>query len=208
MTDQPTRHFISGLPRSGNRLLKRLVEHLAKEAGRQVIVKVWHGNSAGQTPGPGMRILVPVRDPFCRRQSASKHGCLGPYPEDVCTAGLYAFAGKHGIPVKHVSYEAMVQRPDEIGRDIAEWMGLGWAGWPEEVRDQNAKWLGIRTEAAKMTDAVCGLLQAVLASPRLRNTPGDAAAMDHMRTSAALNGLRALDLSGLLERYIIGEETK
>lgn len=153
--------LVCGLPSSGNHLVRETILRCsrAQQPYTRKLVLVWHGGPHDWTPKPTKeelkhaRIVIPVRDPRCRKLSVKARGLPDNWPEDFCVGRVLAFAYEHRLRVKHVSYEAFCLDGDGVGSDLAEWLGLPWIPFPDSIRpedpargalyDGNAKYAGL-----------------------------------------------------------------
>lgn len=54
-------------------------------------------------------------------------------------------------PWVQVSYESLVQRPEPVVANLADWLGVEYRGLPEPVVDGNTKWLGVLSRASSFS---------------------------------------------------------
>lgn len=140
--------FVSGRPRSGNTLIKRLVD----DAGG--IGYVVHGNAPlrifrgvmKQEPHEGVFMVIPVRSSSCSlRSSMAFHdpSALRIWKEmEVDHLCSVMRALQTGATVRFVSYEGIIQDPEAERTWLLGFLGLDrTTPWPEPIVDGNAKWL-------------------------------------------------------------------
>jgi hypothetical protein len=158
---------------SGNRVIADLVyralrleypEEAEGQRGTQR-VRIWHGDGA-PPPVPDDRAafcIVPVRDPVVLRASWEAHGYLNDGVDfekhrSMMAHGRHRFFARMPLmPVRYVSYEALVADPEGVGRSlVVDFLGLPWPGYPaspekpgvEEtgpIFDGNEKYRALRT---------------------------------------------------------------
>jgi len=151
---------VCGMPRSGNRLVQRLLQH----HGFVAEVRHYGRRSAFRVGGvhPDCAVMM-LRDRVAHEKSCADAGSLLPYPEGFPPGllGSHSVEYEHfwptlrwlaeaGVAVLPVSYEALVADPELEGQVIVAWCHDGssrfkhgsplWKGWPEPVVDGNAKW--------------------------------------------------------------------
>lgn len=132
---------ICGLPGSGNRLLKALVQ----AAGGDAIVR--HGNTGAKylckafRNHSDCRAIIPVR--HWRAETASNPWAKSERQKDDCVREVIrALAGHPDVPVRMIGYEALFLYPEQSKYDLLSWLGLDpLTAWPEPPRDENAKWI-------------------------------------------------------------------
>ena len=138
--------LVCGLPSSGNRFLVAAIkEAVAKTRGERGTcdrsVACWHGE--GEHPGlrgfAGVDVVVPVRDPRCRRLSMAATGKDADRFPEVELRRNVARLCAHDVARSHfLSYEAMVADPYSAAVELFAFLGL------ERVRlavvDGNAKY--------------------------------------------------------------------
>jgi len=132
---------ISGLPRSGNHILRALVLRCIRMKRRDPSWQgekctVWHGSEKAPTFDAGStRFIIPVRDPHCRVASYKATGMpSGRFPEEACRRGVFRAVVALDAPVKLVSYEAFVADPDGVGQELVAWLGYTWMAFPTDGR--------------------------------------------------------------------------
>ena len=145
--------LILGVPSSGNRLWHALF----KAAGADY-VGVYHFGTGFERhiinmteQGWDVRAIMPIRDDTPLMASLNHHHQqlleahtrgFGTFEEGIDmhyreTAKVLA---RHRLPVFPVRYEDLVADPDGVGREVCEWAGYEFPGWPEPIVDGNAKY--------------------------------------------------------------------
>jgi hypothetical protein len=144
-----------GAPRSGNRLIQRLLQR----HGFVAEVRHYGMRKAFRTGGEGAEFAIwPVRDLECWRKSCSRDLIILPKPLGVLgeltvndlrhihNERTLEYLADHAVACLPVSYEALVAEPDMMGRCILSFVKStherfqDWKGWGEEIIDGNAKW--------------------------------------------------------------------
>ena len=176
---------ISGLPRSGNHVIRAMVLRCIRMKRRDPNWQgekctVWHGAESAPVFEPNRtRFVIPVRDPHYRMLSMRATTLPpGRWPEDACRKGVFNAIVALGAPVKLLSYEAFVANPDGVGQDLIAWLGYAWMPFPPEVKehdplngaifDGNAKYQCL-TPAIDVCGTRTGRMSA--ANPNLANGP-------------------------------------
>lgn len=132
--------LVCGLPGSGNRLVKRLIE----AAGGRAHVR--HGNTGLKyllkyiDAHAGCRAVIPIR--AMRAESRSNRWAKTAQQKDECVKNvILALARRPKVPVRMVSYESLFLHPEESKADLLEWLGLPNVPWPNAPRNENEKWM-------------------------------------------------------------------
>lgn len=136
--------LITGLPRSGNHVLRAMVLRCIRFKRRDPNWQgekctVWHGAEAAPVFEPGnTRFILPVRDPQFQRLSMRAVSLPSErFPEDACRRSVFRAVVALNAPIKLVSYEAFVADPDGVGQDIIAWLGYQWVPFPAETPNAN-----------------------------------------------------------------------
>ena len=134
--------MVSGLPGSGNRLLKRLFHAAGADScvrhgsgGEKMLRKVLDAH-----PDHRQLCVIPVRDFHSEATSNRWTHRRGQRTEAVdCVMRVLA---ERRVPTRMVSYESLWLYPDESKNALLEWAGLPAVPWPEgdRPRDENSKW--------------------------------------------------------------------
>ncbi len=131
--------LVGGLPRSGNRLIMRMIEHHGLKA------HVHHHMGGWCEVRVPMYIIVPTRIRqrealAAKRATQSKaHVLLTQEEHEVKHAEMLEFY--KDTPTMHLAYETLVEHPTRTGREIAKFVGIrGWVRWPEPIFDGDAKY--------------------------------------------------------------------
>jgi len=149
---------ICGLPRSGNRLLRDLLQHHGHDAD----VRHFGMSKEFRTGGDQEVALWPIRAFGYWARSIERDWANLPKPhamgEHYTEAAARELARIHeertfervkalGISCCRVSYEAIVKEPDLWGPELVRFVdpATKWKGWPREVFDGNEKWRSSRT---------------------------------------------------------------
>lgn len=90
-------------------------------------------------------IVIPVRDPevrkeSCRRRFPTSPEFLDDEWQNHTRFVILTTAWKLKLPIRFVSYEALVQNPEGVKRDLLNWVELPNLPWPESVFDGNEKY--------------------------------------------------------------------
>lgn len=215
---------VCGMPRSGNRLVQRLLQR----HGFVAEVRHFGDRKVLRTGGGPEAAIMPLRDLEPHWASCAKDFGILPKPpqglddiDDLSPAAArsclhaahfwpaLAHLAELGIPVLPVRYEELVAEPEAQGRRILEFLGcFDWRGWGEELFDSNAKW-----EANKSTaPGVHGVLELQGALERGEVMPVDpgptlralsrcvryleSIGLGDRGSSAAGEGRRVLELAG------------
>jgi len=93
---------------------------------------VWHGSEPAPVFETGnTRFIIPVRNPRVRVLSMKKINLEpGAWPEAACRKGVFNAVVALDAPVKLVSYEAFVQDPEGVGKELIAWLGHPWMPFP------------------------------------------------------------------------------
>ena len=146
--------LIGGLPRSGNRLIARMLRN------HWVETRVYHRLSGWECDSEPTHIIVPTRKMqwlSCEAHNKKRDAADSPKKvakrrrrfrsEDMDSAQgqrrmqqvmLDTF---QAVPTLHVTYEEMVSDSVRVGQQIADFCGIEkWRGWFEVVYDGNSKY--------------------------------------------------------------------
>ncbi len=122
------RVVVAGLPYSGNRLVKGLVEKAGLRA------RIFHGGGIANLRGPRVmgysgpqyRAIIPVRERSAWLASCRAHDRAGPVvriDEDRCRQDVFEEVTQAQIPIRLVSYESIVADPIATGTDLWRFIG-------------------------------------------------------------------------------------
>lgn len=141
-----------GAPRSGNRLIQRLLQR----HGFVAEVRHYGMRKAFRNGGHGADCAIwPVRDLDCWRKSCSRDLIILPRPLGVLgdltvndlrhihNERTLAYLAETWCPVLPVCYEELVADPNTLGWTILRFVQPefdDWKGWGEKIIDGNAKW--------------------------------------------------------------------
>jgi len=160
--ERATLVIVTGLPSSGNRLVADMVKRCSLDGSprdevlpswnKPCEVNIWHGIPPGPRQYEVTRLILLTRSPFCRMQSQLRNGEAGwdvktrqpsEFGESYLFQSVMRYALGHQIEVMPLTYEALVQAPDKVGRYVAEWLGLSWIPFTKQdpIVDGNAKYL-------------------------------------------------------------------
>lgn len=136
--------LLVGLPRSGNRLIGRLLKYHGVN-----FLGVRHFGSGYPSPPEVDLAILPVRDPeinwkamkVAQRGLSLSNRDRIQTPQDLHYKHFAAtLQNLHCVPILPISYEALVDDPELVGKAIVESCGAEWKGWPEAVTDGNSKY--------------------------------------------------------------------
>lgn len=131
---------VAGLPGSGNRLVRSLLQ----AAGAEVVI--FHGRS-GDLPQGALpaAVVLTARNPWIRAQSMHTRGDAPSWDfsrDEHYLRNILAFVVVHGLPVRIIPYEAIIQDPGGVRCDLLGWLSLPTnTPWPSTITDGNAKHL-------------------------------------------------------------------
>ncbi len=142
--------LVGGLPRSGSRLIRRMLKAHGIDAVVRHRLKGWEEEMEPE------RVIVPTRafqrqSLVANREMRAKTGRRGG-ARILSEQEAFEEHGRHkehhavmmeefkGLPVMRVAYEELVEHPKEIGREIAAFCGVAeWCGWGERIFDGDKK---------------------------------------------------------------------
>lgn len=137
---------IAGLPSSGNRLVRTLVQS-DPSVGRVLIVHFGNRTQLrrfSRSLGDPIRAIIMLREPAYNMVSQRKrsHGSLMGGWKDYAAQNAAHWRPTldmlAGVPILAVRYEDLVADPEKWGRRIMDHLGLRWRGWPVDIVDGNA----------------------------------------------------------------------
>lgn len=154
---------VCGMPRSGNRLVQRLLQRHGFVAEVRHYGRVKAFASGGEHPDVAVVVLRNVHPHWmsCSRDLPVLPHPFGGWGEDGLPRDPDRIHAAHfwpmlrvlaacSAPILAVAYEDLVRDPEGAGRRVVEFCAAGapvrWIGWGEEVFDGNAKWRGVAEE--------------------------------------------------------------
>ena len=139
--------LVSGRPSSGNHLIRAHIQRCIR-ARRPYVneeVIIHHGTDAIpqiKSLETTRAVVIPVRNERCRLASERRRWSEPP-SDEYAMRHVMRLIVERELPFKLVSYEALVQEPDHIGKLLIEWLDLPWVDWPvEDVVDDRRQWQG------------------------------------------------------------------
>lgn len=137
---------ICGLPKSGNRLVERLLQ------AHGVTTRIQHIPDTGSSVHERCpRAIIPVRRPDVWWQSINEYGFSFMKQYTVERDGIQKWEARRVAAIAErwtpqeiltIQYEYIVACPLKAGLLICKHAGVEYQGtWPEDIKDGNRKWL-------------------------------------------------------------------